>query len=234
MANTLSKTGISDSSTIEASHISQSIDALAGLAAYDITISGSLTLTGSVQSLSGYTGSLQGTASFAQTASYAQNAIVPSTVISSAQTSSVTGSSAETILYSELVSSNTFNTDDILTYNTRVFFDNIFGGTTNSALRLYINNTGSLDGNEYQIAGISINNPAGTNYVNATRTLLVDNQTTNTYWLVDGSADESVISTSAIYDSGSIDWSADQYAIVTVQPGEVGYQAIGKGVYIKK
>ncbi len=69
MALTLSNTGISDSSTIEAAHISQSIDALTGTKAYDIRISGSLTLTGSVQSLSGYTGSLFGTSSFATSAS---------------------------------------------------------------------------------------------------------------------------------------------------------------------
>jgi len=48
MAKTLSKTGITDSSTIEAWHVTQSIDALKGTDAYDITISGSLNLTGSV------------------------------------------------------------------------------------------------------------------------------------------------------------------------------------------
>lgn len=69
MALTLSNTGISDSSTIEAAHISQSIDALTGTKAYDIIISGSLNLTGSVQSLNGYTGSLLGTSSFATSAS---------------------------------------------------------------------------------------------------------------------------------------------------------------------
>ena len=47
MANTLSKTGISTDGTITAAHISQSIDALTGTQAYDITISGSLIITGS-------------------------------------------------------------------------------------------------------------------------------------------------------------------------------------------
>lgn len=69
MALTLSNTGISNSSTIQAAHISQSIDALTGTKAYSIVISGSLTLTGSVQSLNGYTGSLLGTSSFATSAS---------------------------------------------------------------------------------------------------------------------------------------------------------------------
>jgi hypothetical protein len=47
MAKTLSKEGINNSNTIQASHVSQSIDALTGASDYDITISGSLTLTGS-------------------------------------------------------------------------------------------------------------------------------------------------------------------------------------------
>lgn len=63
MALTLSKTGITNGSTVEAWHVTQSIDAFTGAKAYDITISGSLTLTGSVSSLNGFTGSLSGTAS---------------------------------------------------------------------------------------------------------------------------------------------------------------------------
>jgi hypothetical protein len=44
MALTLSKTGIDQSQTINAWHVTQSIDALAGTQAYDITISGSFVL----------------------------------------------------------------------------------------------------------------------------------------------------------------------------------------------
>jgi len=69
----LSKTGITQNNTIQAWHVSQSIDALTGGVEYDITISGSLTLTGSVDSLNGYTGSLKGTA---DTGSKANNIIV--------------------------------------------------------------------------------------------------------------------------------------------------------------
>jgi hypothetical protein len=47
MANVLSKSGITNTSTIQAWHVSQSVDALTAASAYDITISGSLTLTGS-------------------------------------------------------------------------------------------------------------------------------------------------------------------------------------------
>jgi len=72
MAKVLSLTGIATGEIIKASEISQSIDALTGNEAYDITISGSLTLTGSVDSLNGYTGSLSGSATNATTASVAQ------------------------------------------------------------------------------------------------------------------------------------------------------------------
>jgi hypothetical protein len=46
MALTLSKTLIATGQTVQASQITQSIDALTGAVAYDITISGSLTLAG--------------------------------------------------------------------------------------------------------------------------------------------------------------------------------------------
>lgn len=48
MALNLSKTGIATTQTIEAWHVTQSIDALTGAYAYDLTISGSLNATGSV------------------------------------------------------------------------------------------------------------------------------------------------------------------------------------------
>lgn len=47
MAKTLSKTGISTSNTIQAWHVTQSIDVLTSIDAYNISISGSLVITGS-------------------------------------------------------------------------------------------------------------------------------------------------------------------------------------------
>ena len=61
MALTLTKTGITTGGTVLPGHVTQSIDALTGILAYDITISGSLTLTGSIASLNGFTGSVLGT-----------------------------------------------------------------------------------------------------------------------------------------------------------------------------
>ena len=48
MALTLTKSNILTGNTVQASDVSQSIDAFTGIAAYDITLSGSLILTGSV------------------------------------------------------------------------------------------------------------------------------------------------------------------------------------------
>jgi hypothetical protein len=48
MAKTLSNSGITTNDTIRAGHVTQSIDALTGIEAYDITISGSLSVIGGV------------------------------------------------------------------------------------------------------------------------------------------------------------------------------------------
>jgi hypothetical protein len=82
MANTLSKTGIINGQTILPIHVTQTIDALTATDAYDITISGSLTLTGSVSSFNGFTGNLVGTSSWATNASIS-NFVVPTNTVSS-------------------------------------------------------------------------------------------------------------------------------------------------------
>lgn len=72
MALTLSKTGIEQNQTINAWHVTQSIDAFAGTVAYDITLSGSLDISNSTN-----TGDLVGTASWAEnvvSASFATSA----------------------------------------------------------------------------------------------------------------------------------------------------------------
>ena len=48
MANILSKTGITTGQSVDAWHITQSVDAFTGEVDYDITVSGSFTLTGSL------------------------------------------------------------------------------------------------------------------------------------------------------------------------------------------
>ena len=48
MALILNKTGITTGNTVEAYHVTQSVDAFTGTVAYDISLSGSLLLTGSM------------------------------------------------------------------------------------------------------------------------------------------------------------------------------------------
>ena len=48
MAQLLSKTGITTAQTVRAAHVTQSVDAFTAVKAYDITLSGSLEVTGSI------------------------------------------------------------------------------------------------------------------------------------------------------------------------------------------
>ena len=63
MAKILSKTGISSGSIVQPGHVTQSIDAFTGIEAYDITLSGSLIVTGSVILDTNIDENFQGTAS---------------------------------------------------------------------------------------------------------------------------------------------------------------------------
>ena len=71
MANTLSKTGIVDNSTIRTWHVTQSIDAFTKISAYDVTLSGSLTINGPLLLDSPVTGNLITSASYIVTSSHA-------------------------------------------------------------------------------------------------------------------------------------------------------------------
>ena len=74
MANTLSKSGIVTGHEVDAWHVTQSIDAFTGVSAYDITVSGSFTLTGSLKVSGSVLGRTTGTASYAVTSSYTEYA----------------------------------------------------------------------------------------------------------------------------------------------------------------
>ena len=73
MAKTLSKTGITSGSKVEAWHVTQSIDAFTGVEAYDITLSGSLTVTGSATLSQPIDVNFSGTALSAITSSYSDS-----------------------------------------------------------------------------------------------------------------------------------------------------------------
>ncbi len=71
MAKNLSLSGIQTGQAIEAKHVTQSIEAFTGAEAYDITVSGSLTVQGPVQGTDGTLNNFS--SSYALTASYALN-----------------------------------------------------------------------------------------------------------------------------------------------------------------
>lgn len=72
MANTLSKSGIVLGHEVDAWHVTQSIDAFTKASAYDITVSGSFTLTGSLKVSGSVLGTTTGTASYAVSSSYSE------------------------------------------------------------------------------------------------------------------------------------------------------------------
>ena len=102
MALTLSKTGIEQDQTINAWHVTQSIDAFAGTVAYDITLSGSLDISNSTN-----TGDLVGTASWAENAVSSSYAVTASHALDAVTASFVaTASKANNIRISNLPTNN--------------------------------------------------------------------------------------------------------------------------------
>jgi len=174
MANQLSKTGIQNSQTIQAWHVTQSIDALTAAEAYDITISGSLTLTGSVSSLNGFTGDLVGTASWASDAvsavtashavtalssSYALTALSASYALSSSY--SVSASHAE---LADLATNATNATNAVYADNTIINIKNVSGGIIPKGTPCFVTGSGTsgnLAGVVPADAGDSTLMPAG-------------------------------------------------------------------------
>ena len=78
MANTLSKTGITDNSTIRTWHVTQSIDAFTKAAAYDITLSGSFEIIGPSNLTLPITGTNITSASYSVSSSYSLNGLTAS------------------------------------------------------------------------------------------------------------------------------------------------------------
>jgi hypothetical protein len=73
MANVLSKSNIITGEQVDAWNITQSIDAFTGEVDYDITVSGSFTLTGSLNMNGNMYGDTLGSSSYSPTSSYALN-----------------------------------------------------------------------------------------------------------------------------------------------------------------
>ena len=71
MALNFTNTGVVTGQPVEASQISQSFDAFTGVNAYNINLSGSLSVTGSISSSLGFEGDLTGEASTSVSSSFA-------------------------------------------------------------------------------------------------------------------------------------------------------------------
>ena len=129
MAKTLSKSNIETNNTILASDVSQSIDAFAGTEAYDITVSGSLTTTGSVD----ISGLLTATAGISHqlTASNAVSASFAASVPASGLPSGLLSSSAQiaTEISGAFTSTSASLATDITTNASGI---NILNGATSS------------------------------------------------------------------------------------------------------
>ena len=142
MAITLSKSNIVNGNTIQAADVSQSIDAFTGTIAYDITLSGSLQLTGSVKSRNGYTGSLQGTASIATSASYALTATTATSATSASY--ALTATSAVSSSYATTASFALNGGGGGAAYPTSAYIDNATYGTVGTAYQIESTSAGML------------------------------------------------------------------------------------------
>jgi hypothetical protein len=146
MANTFSKIGITTGQTVEPGHVTQSVDAFTGIEEYDIFLSGSFNMTGSINGEPGIINQL--TASYAmnaETASFALNAGSPFPFTGSA------GISGSLVIDSQLTlavgpgsnpstpNNNTFNVglgyqnlqnNTTGTYNIALGYDSLLSNTT--------------------------------------------------------------------------------------------------------
>lgn len=161
-----SKTGITTGNTIQAWHVTQSIDAFTGLISYDITLSGSLTLTGSVKSQNGFTGSLLGTSSWAINALTSSRAIDATFADSAYITSSTATSPLAIALFNNTASNNaTFRfDDDNLKYqpsNNTLYVTNLVGTASLATTASYVSSANSAN----NLVGIAV--PSGSTPVTA-------------------------------------------------------------------
>ena len=154
MAKTFSKSGITTGNTVEAWHVTQSIDAFNGTEAYDINLSGSFNMTGPINGQSGLINPL--TASFAISSSNAfsaSNALTASYVVSASN--ALTASFAP----------NIFNSNGTITSNRTASLGSntlSFDGT-NSNIIFTPNNAGGylqLEGKASGVPRFSVSIPA--------------------------------------------------------------------------
>jgi len=127
MAKSLSKTGITTGNTVKAGHITQSIDAFAGTEAYDVVLSGSLNVTGSITGEPSIINLL--------TSSYSMNVLSSSystTALSSSHSTTALSSSYSTTALSSSYSTTALSSS----YSTTASYALNAGGSNTSKLHL--------------------------------------------------------------------------------------------------
>jgi hypothetical protein len=149
MAKTLSQIGIDTTQTVEAWHVTQSIDAFTGAEAYNITLSGSFNMTGPINGQPGLVNPL--TASYVISSSYAET--------STSASNALTASHAP----------NIFNSNGTITSNRTASLGSyalLFDGT-NSNIRYTPNSAGGyllLEGKTPGVPRIGVSIPASSSY----------------------------------------------------------------------
>jgi hypothetical protein len=191
-----------------------------------LLVSGSLTITGSLNTSGGegITGSLFGTASFATSASFAISsstavsasfALTASTtpqlyrIVNVNDSAVVSGSTALTLIYSQLIPANTFILNDIV----RISYRGLKTGTAgiNSAT-FYVNTTNTVSG--ASLLG-TFATTALVRMMQIDRKLYIKNVTSNTETYVNNvnSPYEYTNVPTSVFSNVAINWTVDQYLI---------------------
>jgi hypothetical protein len=176
MAKQLSKSGISTNDAILAWHVTQSVDAFTGTEAYDVTVSGSLTITGSTSGTftGSFTGSFDGlipsasyaatatSASYAATATSASYALTASFLEGSVTSASyaATATSASYALTASFLEGSVTSASYAATAS-YILASNIDQPFTNITASGNISASGNIYGNLYQIKNQTIATYAG-------------------------------------------------------------------------
>jgi hypothetical protein len=200
-----------------------------------VAINGTLSAPAATITAQSVTASLFGTASYAVnslTASYALSGVSGGTsaTVATAQTGSVSSTTSETLIQTLTIPANTLATDNFARISTKIFATN----SSNYTVALYINSANTLNGSQKNITTLPVN--SAIKFVVPTRTIAVNNVTTNTNWISENTqVQEPIQGTSALaHASSSIDWTTTQYALVSVTPQNAGDSFICRGTYFEK
>jgi len=133
-------------------------------------------------------------------------------VVSTVTDASLTGTTAETYVYGESIPANTYTTGDIIS----MYIQNRKTGTAgNLSVRVYINTTNNLSGTPIRIA--QYNSGVAANVYYGISRLFLIKSATNTESINTGiSVLNSVTNSSTAASSSNIDWTIQQYLVISL------------------